>query len=88
MALFHSDPVLAGAYKGKALEERSLLVHVVCEEDFVFGRLKRKAGQALCDKKLDVCGAWESVDKADCHKCLEIYERIARETGIGIRGKV
>ena len=71
--LFYSDKILAAAYRGKSTSERTLLTHIVASEDIVFGRLKRQAGEPLCNKSINVCGQFGDVEKADCPRCKEIY---------------
>ncbi len=70
--------VLAAAYKGKDISERALLVHAVCDEAFVDGRLHREAGEAFCNRKLDLvdAGGWQPTAEITCPRCAEILARL------------
>ena len=75
--------VLAGAYRGKgALSGRHLLTHGVSHRDINEGRFKRRAGEAFCDRKLNVADSYvyEDASKIDCPKCLEIVDRLRART--------
>ena len=70
--------VLAGAYRGKDIGKRTLLTHAVPIRDIASGKLRRKAGEALCDRKLSDAtnlvdeGGWVNVAEVTCPKCLDV----------------
>ena len=70
--------VLAGAYRGKDISARATLCHAVSRRDINEGRLKRRAGEAFCNRKIDVTDPYGYVDASeiDCPKCLEIVARL------------
>jgi hypothetical protein len=52
--------------------------HIVVAEAIASGRLKRKAGDALCKPSHKFWGLQPGhADKANCLRCLEIAERLA-----------
>ena len=72
-------PVLAGAYRGRALDDRALLLHAVCDEAFELGRLKRGRGEAFCAKAIDTAdsGTWEPSQAITCTRCIAVVRRLA-----------
>lgn len=71
--------VLAGAYKGADISDRALLKHAVADAAVTVGRLKREAGEALCNRKVNTVDSyvWEPVSEVTCPKCREIAARLA-----------
>lgn len=69
--------VLAAAYRGKDLSQRALLVHAVSDKAVVLGRLRREAGEAFCNRKLDLVdeGGWQPAADVTCPKCAAILSR-------------
>jgi hypothetical protein len=76
--VIYADGVLAGAYRGKDIAGRTLLMHAVSDRRIQIGRLKREPGEAFCDRNLQVAGCYEAGDKIDCPRCLEIVRRATR----------
>lgn len=72
----HGAYPLAGAYRGKSIGNRVILCHAVSDED-LRGKLKRAAGEALCNKALEISDScsWETLEHVDCPKCLAIVYR-------------
>ena len=64
--------------------------HIVVDQDFVFGRLKRKQGDPLCRTRAKFKALYlvEDWQKPNCKKCLEIADRLNKEIAfIGARTK-
>lgn len=74
--------IFAGAYRnGAPGDGDTVLTHACFETDTTVGRLRREAGQALCNRKLNACAfedatMFEDATKIDCPKCLAIVARI------------
>jgi hypothetical protein len=71
----YADGVLAGAYRGRDISQRNLLSHAVSDTDFAIGRLRRRAGQALCVPTLDMSQQQLPLAQVDCPRCREIVMR-------------
>lgn len=69
--------VLAGAYKGADISDRTLLLHAVSESAVTVGRITRAGGEALCNRKINLADfySWEPAERVTCPKCREIMER-------------
>lgn len=70
---FFADGICAAAYRGGPA---TMLMHIVSDTPFTIERIRRTAGQALCNPRLDVCGGWDPVGTATCPKCVEMYGRL------------
>lgn len=70
--------VLAASYRGRDLSQRALLSHAVSDAPLSVGRLKREAGEALCNRDLGMCGESAPIERVDCPKCLEIIARLSK----------
>ena len=73
--IFYSDDICAAAYRKQQTPDE-MRTHAVCDVDIKIGRLKRARLEALCNKKLNVCGNLQSVDRVDCPRCVEILKNL------------
>lgn len=82
--MIYAAPVLAGAYKGKDISDRTLLWHAVSDQPIAppsaFGRLRRGIDQALCNRSVDLAddSTWQGGAEITCSRCLEIVKRATR----------
>ena len=82
--MIYAAPVLAGAYRGKDISNRTLLWHAVSDQPIAppsaFGRLRRDIDQALCNRAVDLAddSTWKGGDAITCPKCIEIVKRATR----------
>ncbi len=60
-------------------------VHIVCGEDVALGKLRRRAGDALCMPRYRFAGGLGELcptqEGATCYGCLEIAERLSSSVG-------
>lgn len=76
-ATIYAAGVLAGAYRGRDISARELLKHAVADAPIAIGRLKRDAGEALCDRSIHVVDSeqWEPITKVTCPRCKTLLRR-------------
>lgn len=82
--------MLAGSFRGADFAGR-YVHHAVCDGPVKEGRLKRDAGEAFCNRRInDVdgnlsdSGGWsDNVSEIDCPRCLEILHRLKASGVLG-----
>lgn len=77
MARIKGTAVFAAAY----IKLDKTLIHACADEDFVHGRLKREAGEAFCDRKLNTVAkedsyGFEPIETISCPRCLQIISKL------------